>query len=63
MIVASRFGNFEFVKLAKANGLKAAWDPNIKNLFSAIRGDLEALSWAALDQDSKENVTDKCLYH
>ena len=58
--VASRFGNFEFIKLAKANGLTAAWDPNIKKI-AAIRGDLEALIWA-LDQDSKENVTDKCLY-
>ena len=39
--VASRFGNFEFDKLAKANGLIAAWDPD-KKQRAAIRGDLEA---------------------
>ena len=55
--VATRFGNFEFIKSVKNIGLSAAWNPDIKKK-AAARGDLEALKWAL----HQEKNMDKCLY-
>jgi hypothetical protein len=57
-LVACECGNFEFIKLARANG-STVMSVDLLDLvqdYAAERGDLETILWALLDQANEPHM-------